>query len=68
MSREKQHYRDMLFKYHEQGVKDLVTAKEAMHLLGIGHSKFDRLKREGEIKLKAGMVAIGDIARITCGG
>lgn len=66
MAREKPNYRDKLSWYKEQGVADLVPQKTAMELLGVGHSKFLRLKKEGHINLKTGMVPIGDIVRLTC--
>ncbi len=66
MPREKLNYRDVLSIYKEKGVPDLVTQKQAMELLGIGHSKFQRLKKEKLIVTKAGMVPIGDIIRIVC--
>jgi hypothetical protein len=66
MAREKPNYRDMLMRYKEQGIADLVPQKTAMELLGVGHSKFSRLKKEGYINLKTGMVPIGDIVRLTC--
>lgn len=67
MAREKAGYRDMLAEYHDKGIPDILTKKQAMEVLGCGHSYFERLIREGEIKLIAGKVPIGAIARLTCG-
>ena len=67
MPREKANYRDMLSEYKSRGIPDILTKKQAMDILGCGHSYFDRLIREGEIKLISGKVPIGAIARLTCG-
>jgi hypothetical protein len=67
MPREKENYRDMLAEYKGRGLPDILTKKQAMEVLGCGHSYFERLVREGEIKTVAGKIPIGAIARLTCG-
>ena len=67
MPREKANFRDTYADYKGRGFPDMLTKKEAMAAMGVGHSYFERLIREKEIKLVCGRVPLGDLARISCG-
>jgi hypothetical protein len=66
MAREKEHYRETLVFLSDKNVPPMLSAKQVMETLEIGHSSFDNLISEGWLKPVGGKYPIGQIAKILC--